>query len=115
MSLIKNAEDDHKPEAPSPNKVCSCALQASGHDCNIVLEHIARYTVRRMCEWGSQARCVGAGVAELNCETIPDHSTEQKPANTGTHSKRILCVYRAKASRKRVLHSTVLPYSERLQ
>jgi hypothetical protein len=35
------------------------------------------------------------------CERIPDHSPEQKPANTGTHSKSIVCVHRATAAKDR--------------
>jgi hypothetical protein len=48
-------------------------------------------------------------------ETIPDHSTQQKPANTGDHSKCMMCVEKVKASLNRPLYSGELPCSERRQ
>jgi hypothetical protein len=62
-------------------------------DCGVIR---CRFAVR-YCGWFRRQLSF-----ECVSEKIPDHSTEHKPAHTGTRSKSIVCAHRAKASHNRL-------------
>jgi hypothetical protein len=64
-----------------------------------------------LCEWFGVVAPLAVCFCVM-CEAITDDSTEQKLANTCTHSESLVGVHRVKASFNRPLDSTGLPCRE---